>query len=178
MGIAFRHRVRLPADLALLARTVVVLEGVVRELDPAIVLADHLEPFIMRLLRERTSLRRLGLDAAKGLADLREMLHVLPGRVDSITGDLSRGQLTLGLELRRMDVLLRRFEAVGNRISFSVVVAALIVGSALILLGGESAAIFRLPFTDIILPVPQIGFLVAGLLGAWWLFSIIRSKGL
>jgi hypothetical protein len=44
-------------------------------------------------------------------------------------------------------------------------------------LGGERA-VFRLPFTNIGLPIPQIGFIMAGLLGTWLLFSIARSKGL
>jgi ubiquinone biosynthesis protein len=103
---------------------------------------------------------------------------VLPRRVDLLTEQLERGEMTLGIDVRRLDVTLRRVEAVGNRISFSVVVAALIIGSALILLGGEGATVFRLPFVDWALPIPQIGFVVAGLLGAWWLFSIIRSRGL
>jgi ubiquinone biosynthesis protein len=177
-GVTFRHHVRLPADLTLLARTIVVLEGVVRRLNPALRLAKYLEPFIIRMVRERVSLRRAAVDSVKTLRDLEQVLHVMPRRVDLLTEQLERGELTLGIDVRRLDATLRRLEAVGNRISFSVVVAALIIGSALILLGGEGAAIFRLPFTDWVLPVPQIGFLVAGLLGAWWLFSIIRSRGL
>ncbi|MHB1318066.1 MAG: ABC1 kinase family protein, partial [Anaerolineae bacterium] len=178
MSLAFRYQMRLPADLALLARTVIVLEGVVRSLDPGVVLAKRLEPFIIRLLRERVSPKRLGLDAVKALDDLRAVLQVLPRRVDLLTDQLSRGDLTVGVDLRRMDQMLRRAEAIGNRISFSVVLAALIMGSALILLGGEDAAAFRLPFTEIVVPVPQIGFLVAGLLGAWWLISVVRSRGI
>jgi len=57
-------------------------------------------------------------------------------------------------------------------------VAAIIVGSALLLVGGGGAAIFRIPFTEIVLPIPQVGFLIAGLLGAWLIFSILRSRGL
>lgn len=178
MSLAFRYQIRLPADLALLARTVIVLEGVVRSLDPGVVLAKRLEPFIIWLLRERVSPKRLGLDAVKTFDDLRAVLQVLPRRVDLLTDQLSRGDLTVGVDLRRMDQMLRRAEAIGNRISFSVVLAALIMGSALILLGGEDAAAFRLPFTEIVMPVPQIGFLVAGLLGARWLISVVRSRGI
>lgn len=178
MGVAFHYHIRLPGDLALLARTVVVLEGVIRSLDPSVVLAKRLEPFIIRLLRERVSPKRLGLDAVKTIDDLRAALQVLPRRMDLLSDQLARGEMTVGVDLRRMDQMLRRAEAIGNRISFSVVIAAIIMGSSLILLGGEEAAAFRLPLTDIVLPIPQVAFLVAGLLGAWWLISIVRSKGL
>jgi len=178
MAVAFRHQVRLPADLTLLARTVLVLEGVVRHLDPSVVLAKRLEPFIIRLIRERVSPRRLALDAVKTLDDLRKTLQILPKRIDLITDQITRGDLSIGVDLHRLDQMLRRAEAVGNRLSFSVVVAAIIMGSALIMLGGEEAAAFRVPLSDIVVPVPQIGFLMAGVLGAWWLLSIIRSRGL
>lgn len=178
MGVAFHYHIRLPGDLALLARTVIVLEGVIRNLDPSVVLAERLEPFIIRLLRERVSPKRLGLDAVKTIDDLRAVLQVLPRRIDLLSDQLARGEMTVGVDLRRMDQMLRRAEAIGNRISFSVVIAAIIMGSALILLGGEKAAAFRLPLTDIVLPIPQVAFLAAGLLGAWWLISIVRSKGL
>ncbi len=177
-SVAFEHHARLPADLTMLARTVLVLEGVVRRLDPGLVLAKHLEPFIIRMLREQVSLRHLASEGVETVRDLEQLLHVMPRRVDLLTEQLERGEMTLGVDVRRLDQTLRRLEAMGNRISFSVVVAALIIGSALILLGGESAGVFRLPFWDVNLPIPQIGFVVAGLLGAWWLFSIIRSRGL
>lgn len=177
LGAAFQHRVRLPADLALLARTVVVLEGVARMLDPSFVLAGYLEPFVVQLLKERVSLKHTFLEAMSTLHDLEGMLRVLPRRVDLLSEQLERGEMTVGVDVRHLNQAMRKLDAIGNRLSFSIIVAALVVGSAMILLGGEKA-IFRLPFTDISLPIPQVGFIVAGLLGAWLLFSIVRSKGL
>lgn len=178
MALAFRHHVRLPSDLALLARTVVVLEGVARTLDPSIVLARYLEPFVVQLVRQRFSFKRTLVDSLSTLRELEDLLHVLPRRVDTITDQMERGEMALNIEVRRLNQALARVEAIGNRLAFSVVVAALIIGSALILLGGESAARFRLPFTEIVLPIPQLGFILAGLCGAWLIFSILRSRGL
>lgn len=178
MALAFRHHVRLPSDLALLARTVVVLEGVARTLDPSLVLARYLEPFVAQLVRRRLSLKRTVMDSISTLRELEDLLRVLPRRMDTISEQVERGEMTLGVEVRRLNQALARIEAIGNRISFSVVVAALIVGSALLLVGGGGAAIFRIPFTEIVLPIPQLGFLIAGLLGAWLIFSILRSRGL
>ncbi|MBC7255750.1 MAG: AarF/ABC1/UbiB kinase family protein, partial [Chloroflexi bacterium] len=152
MALAFRHHVRLPSDLALLARTVVVLEGVARTLDPSLVLARYLEPFVAQLVRRRLSLKRTVMDSISTLRELEDLLRVLPRRMDTISEQVERGEMTLGVEVRRLNQALARIEAIGNRISFSVVVAALIVGSALLLVGGGGAAIFRIPFTEIVLP--------------------------
>ncbi|MFP3896160.1 MAG: ABC1 kinase family protein [Anaerolineales bacterium] len=178
MRMTFEHHIRLPPDLALLARTIIVLEGVTRNLDSSFVLARYLEPFVSRLVGQRFSVRRLTLNTATTLRDLEDMLRVLPDRVDSISEQLDRGELTVGIRVRQLSQAMRKLDAIGNRLSFSVVVAAIIIGSALILMAGEEATIFFIPFTDISLPIPQIGFLLAGLLGAWLLFSIIRSRGL
>jgi len=177
MSVAFKHRVRLPSDLVLLSRTVVVLEGVALSLDPSFELAKHLEPFMVQLVKERVSLKRSLIEAAGALRDMETMAHALPRRVDIISGQLERGELTVGVEMRRIEQALRKLDAIGNRLSFSVIVAAIILGSALAMLAGDRAQ-FVLPFTQITLPIPQIGFVMAGLLGAWLLFSIVRSKGL
>ncbi|MCD6519664.1 MAG: AarF/ABC1/UbiB kinase family protein [Anaerolineae bacterium] len=178
MAVSFKHRVRLPSDLALLARTVIILEGVARSLNPSFVLAKYLEPFVAQLLRERFSITRSLLDSVETLRELEIVLQALPRRVDAISEQLERGKMTVGVDVRRLDGALRKLDAVGNRIAFSVIVAAIIVGSALIMLGGKEAATFYIPFTNISLPIPQVGFVMAGLLGAWLLFSILRSKGL
>ncbi len=178
MSMAFRHRLRLPADLALLARTLVVLEGVARGLDPSIVLAALLEPFAVQLLKERLSLKNAVMESIHTLREVEALLRVLPRRVDALTQRLERGQMTVGIEVHHLSQAMRKLDAIGNRLSFSVVVAAIIMGSALVMLGGEKAATFRVPFTNIGLPIPQIGFVMAGLFGVWLLFSIVRSRGL
>ena len=178
MAVSFRHHVRLPSDLALLARTVVVLEGVARSLDPSLVLAQYLEPFVVQVFRERFSLRGAALQAVNTLRDLEDVAHRLPRRVDEISRQLERGEMTFGIDVRHLNVAMRKLDAIANRLAFSIIVAAVIIGSALILLGGEEAARFRIPFTQLSLPIPQIGFVVAAFLGAWLLFSIIRSRGL
>jgi hypothetical protein len=63
-----------------------------------------------------------------------------------------------------------------NRIAFSIVVAALIVGSSLMLLGGKNSWV--LPVLGIGIPVAQIVFVGAVLAGAWLLIWMIRSRSL
>ena len=178
LGTALKHQVRLPADLALLARTVVVLEGVALSLDPAFVLASHLEPFVLRLIRERLSVRRILAETVSAVRELGAVARVLPRRVDMLTEQLERGELTVGIDVRHLSRAMRTLDAIGNKVAFSVVVAAIIVGSALVLLSGEQSSLFRIPFTDIGLPIAQIGFVVSGLMGTWLLISIARSRGL
>ncbi len=177
MRVALRHRIHLPADLAVLARTVGVLEGVARQLDPALVLAEQARPFVRQLVRDRLSLKHLGGRAVRSLRDMEQLAQVLPRRLDTLSSQLEQGDMTLGVDLRRLQSVLAKLDRVANRLSFSILVAALIIGSGLIILGGEAVSTWRLPLIGIALPVAQISFIIAGILAAWLLFSIIRSKG-
>ena len=116
-------------------------------LDPTIVLASTWA-LCRPLVRERYAPRRLVTEAVRSARDLEELLRVMPRRVDLLSEQLGRGELTLGIDVRSLGQALRKLDAVVNRLAFSVVVAAIIVGSALILAAGERAAMFRLPFVD------------------------------
>lgn len=177
-AIAFKHRLRMPGELAVLARTVLLLEGLAHSLDPGFNLVATAQPFVARMVRERyapSHLWRRGVRAARRLEWLAEEV---PPRLGSISAQLDEGRLTLGLDLRRLDHVLRRLDKLANRLAFSILVAAMIVGSALLVAGGEQVAAFRLPVIGVALPIAQIGYLVAGLMAGWLLFSMIRSRGL
>jgi ubiquinone biosynthesis protein len=173
---AFRHRVYLPGDLALLARTIITLEGTGLALDPEFVLADAVRPFAEQLVRERLSPLVAGRRALRTLRQAADLAQVFPRRLDDLWSQLEDGELTFGVDVRRLEVLITKLNSMVNRIAFSVVVAALIVGSALILLGGRDA--WQLPILGVGIPVAQIAFLGAAAAGIWLLVSMIRSRNL
>ncbi len=178
MMVAFRHRIRLPADLTILARAVAVLEGLARTLDPDLVLVEKAQPFVMRLVRERLSLKKWSQRAVRALRDVDQLLQVLPRRLEALSGQLEQGNMTVGIDIRRLQTVLAKLDRVANRLSFSILVAALIIGSGLIILAGEDASLWRVPLVGIALPIAQISFMIAAVLAAWLLLSIIRSKGI
>ena len=62
-----------------------------------------------------------------------------------------------------------------NRLAFSLIVAASIVGSALLI---QSGRVFTLPVLGFDVPIPQVSFIISILLGIRLLWSIVRSNGL
>jgi ubiquinone biosynthesis protein len=173
---AYRHKVYLPGDLALLARTIITLEGTGRMLDPEFVLVDAVRPFAMRLVRERMSPLVAGRRAMRTLRQAADLAQAFPRRLDDLWDQLEEGELTFGVDVRRLDTLINKANSMINRVAFSVVVAALIVGSALILHGGKER--WELPILGVGIPVAQIAFLGAVAAGAWLLISMIRSRNI
>jgi ubiquinone biosynthesis protein len=178
MMVAFRHRIHLPVDLTILARAVAVLEGVARTLDPDLVLVEKAQPFVMQLVKDRLSLRKWSQRAMSALRDVDQLVQILPRRLEALSGQLEQGNMTVGIDIRRLQTVLAKLDRVANRLSFSILVAALIIGSGLIILAGEGALIWRVPLIGIALPIAQISFMIAAVLAAWLLLSIIRSKGI
>ena len=174
---AFRNRIHLPGELAVLARTVLLLEGVAQSLDPSFSLVEVARPFVARMLAERYSPAHLSRRGMRLVRQLEYLAEDVPPRLGTISEQLEKGQLTLGLDVRRLENILAKLDVVANRLAFSIVVAAMIVGSALVILGGERTMVFRLPVIGAALPIAHVGFVIAGLMATWLLFSIIRSRG-
>jgi ubiquinone biosynthesis protein len=173
---AFRHKVYLPGDLALLARTLITLEGTGLALDPEFVVVDAAQPFAEQLVRERLSPLMAGRRALRSLRQAADLAQALPRRVDDLWDQLEEGEITLGVDLRRLELIITKLNSMINRLAFAVLVAALIMGSALILNGGKDS--WRLPILGLGIPVAQIAFLLAAGAAAWLLISMIRSRNL
>lgn len=171
---AYKYRVYLPGDLALLARTIITMEGTGRALDPEFMLVDAVRPFAIKLVRDRLSPIVAGRRALRSLRQAADLAQAFPRRLDNLWDQLEAGDLTFGVEVRRLEIIINKLNSMLNRVAFSVVVAALIIGSALVLHGGKDR--WELPLLGLGIPVAQIAFLGAVAAGAWLLISMIRSR--
>jgi ubiquinone biosynthesis protein len=174
---AHQHRVYLPGDLALLARTIITMEGTARSLDPGFVLVDAVRPFAVRLLRDKFSPVRASRRTFRTLRQAADLAQAFPRRLDDLWDQLEEGELTIGVEVRRLQEVISALRSIATLLVYAVVVAALVIGSALILRGGADASRFTL-LGLINVPVAEVAFLGAVLAGAWLLISLIRSRNL
>jgi ubiquinone biosynthesis protein len=97
------------------------------------------------------------------------LFRELPGELRSILYQLRSGRMRLEFEHRGLKTLGMTLDRVSNRIAFAIVLAALIVGSSLIILSDIPPHWHSIPVIGL------IGFLVAGLMGFWLLLSIVRT---
>lgn len=130
----------------------------------------------MQLARARMSPLVAGRRAFRAVRQAADMMQDLPRRLDDLWDQLEQGDLTVGIDVRSLPRVVGQLHSMVNRIAFSIVVAALIVGSSLMLLGGKNSWV--LPVLGIGIPVAQIVFVGAVLAGAWLLIWMIRSRNL
>lgn len=169
LEVAYRHRLKLPQDLYLLARAFVTMEAVGRSLNPRFNVVDIAQPFVQSLLRRKLDPVRVAKRIAGETQEALELLARIPVSLDQALDRLNRGELQIAFQHRGLDRLINRIDIVSNRISFSVIIGALIVGSSLIIQTQRGPLLFDLPLLGV------LGYVVAGIFGMGLILSIVRS---
>jgi ubiquinone biosynthesis protein len=169
---AFRHSIRIPADLTLLGKTLLTVEGVVEKLDPDFSIFNIAEPFGRQLLKERLEPKNVAETVWKRVSDYGELLFDLPKQMKNVTSLIKRGRLRLEIAIPELDLFLRKLDRISNRLSFSIVLLAfsiimvgVIIGSSL---GRQSTLLWKIPAIE-------IGFGMATIMFLWLLYSIFKS---
>ena len=173
---AQQFEVEIPADLALMARTLIILNSAGLQLDPGFVMVEALRPHVRQLLLERYAPERLATEALDLADQSRRLLLTLPRRAEKLLDELERGELRLSVESHSLRDVSRRLTQAANRLASAIVVAALLLSSAVLLAAGAEAAVWRLPFLGLRLPIGALTFVAAGLFGFGLLISLLRSR--
>ena len=163
--ILSRHCIRCPSDLMLLMRAFVTLEGVGRALDPEFNLAEHLSPFIERVLRERFHPARMASRVFQEIRTVMKAVHQTPLFAAKTLEQLSRGEFKVKIAPQGMDNMVRELDRSGNRLAIGMLLSSLVVASALIMQGGTRI--------DLWLSIPV--FMLSSFLGVWLIYGIFRS---
>ena len=119
--VAFRHHIRIPSDFTLLAKCLLILEGIVEKLDPELSILDMAEPFGIQLLKERYRPSTIAGRIWNNITDYSDLLVSLPKQMKELIRDLLRGRIHLEVSVPELDLFLRKLDTISNRISFSIV---------------------------------------------------------
>ncbi len=167
--ILTHHSIRFPADFVLLAKALVAMEGLGRQLDPEFNMIDHMRPYIEKLVRERFSPGNIARQVGNVAQSYASLAKNLPRDIKEFLNRLNRNQFKIDLEHRGLEKLVTDLDRSSNRISFAVVIGALIVGSSLIMQTEKGPMLFGFPILGF------LGYSIAGFLGLWLAIGIIRS---
>src|SRR5690606_24159338 len=132
-------------------------------------LFDYLKPYARKLIMMKMNPFRRLKSLYLTLFDFGELLHDFPGDARKIIQKLKHGSLKVEIEHKGLSELRVSLEEISNRISLSILIAAMIIGSSLIV----NAKIP--PFVNGIPILGLIWFVMAVLLAIWLIISIVRS---
>lgn len=169
-AILREHRLGLPADLALLIKAFITLEGMGRALDPDFHMTSEALPLLRQVVRARYQPKQV---AARTWQTLRRTLAVaeqLPHDVSRLLRNARRGRLQVGIEITHLKRVGDQIDRAANRLTMALVIAALIIGSSIVMTVQGGPTLFGLPAFGF------LGFASAFVGGLWLVRAIWRSS--
>jgi ubiquinone biosynthesis protein len=156
------NHLALPPDLALLIKTFITLEGLGRGLDPDFNMAGEALPLLRQVVRARYQPKVLAKRALTSMQRLLEVTEQLPQDISRLMRNARLGRLNIGLEIQSLKRVGNQLDRAANRLSLALIIAALIIGSSIVMTVGGGPTLLGLPAFGL------LGFVGAGL-GALWL---------
>lgn len=162
---------RTPPELSLLGRTLLHLEGVCRLLAPHLnvqmIIGDHMPRMITAQIRRSLSLPAMAVEAV----ELQGLVQDAPRKLSAALSLLAENRLQVRITGLQESRLMENLQKIANRIAAGVIVAALILASALLLRGAGSGQPNRYEWLALVL------FLVATALGLGLVISaLLRDR--
>jgi len=167
--LVVKHGLKVPSDLLLMNKTILILDSIGRQLDPEFNAVTAVEPYAEKMIKNRMSPERVINKTKENMAEISDILIDTPRQLNRILRKTLRDELSVKIDPMGMEKLITDIDRSSNRLAFSMIVAAIIVGSSMLVQSDIGGRIFGLP------TIGAIGFLVAILLGVRLLISILRS---
>lgn len=167
IGLASSNELQLPADMAMLAKTLLQIDGVTRRLDPKFNAREVIRGYAENLMAKKVRQKLDPRNYYSALLDLNALALELPRRVRGITEKLDSGAFKIGVNIEQIEPLLKALTKIANRLTVGLVLAAIIVGSALVMRVPTGFRLFGYP------GVAVIGFLAASVIGFYLIATIL-----
>ena len=158
-----RYHITLPPPLALLLKTIIVLEGTSRRFSPEVSLAELMQPFCQRMLLRRFAPNRIVRRARRAYRDWDRLIAALPRDLVDLLARFRDGSLTVHLDHRHLDPIV-------NRLVLGVLTAAIFLGSSELWSREAKPLLWGISIFG------AIGYLLSLFLG-WRLMRAIRKSG-
>jgi len=167
--LAARYRIRMPRELLLLDKCILELEGLGRLLHPDVNVLVESQQFAQKLIAKRFGPAAMAKGAVDTVKEYQTFVHTFPSQMGQILKKMMSDKFTIDFVHKGLEELMGEMDRSSNRLTFGVIVAALIIGSSLVMAFGGGPKLYGYPFMGI------LGFIAAGVLGLWLAFLILRS---
>jgi ubiquinone biosynthesis protein len=169
MAILRDHKLILPADLALLIKAYITLDGLGRHLNPEFNTLVFTAPYVQRIMMERYRPEAIARRGWRNLISVTDLLSSLPKDLRKLLRASRKGAIQVDITVRRLDQYVHDIDNAISRLTMGIVTAALIIGSSIIMTVKGGPELFGLPAFGF------LGYSFATVGGIWLLLSIWKS---
>ncbi|MBI4691460.1 MAG: AarF/ABC1/UbiB kinase family protein [Nitrospirae bacterium] len=167
--LAIKHNMKIPSDLLLVNKAMLILENIGRELDPNFNFIAAAEPYASKLVREKYSPSKIYEKAKRNIEEVGDFVVLFPRQMKQIIRKVLKDDIHFKLTHLGLERFIKDMDKSSNRIAFAMIVSAMIISSAIMHATGVPPTIFGFSILGL------SAFAFAFFLGIWLIISIIRS---
>ncbi|KYH33944.1 putative protein kinase UbiB [Clostridium tepidiprofundi DSM 19306] len=166
---ANKNNLKLPRELTLLIRSMVIVEGVVAEISPDISFLDVAIPYV-KSNTKFSFLKQFDLTefTTRYLRFAKDSSRV-PSKFIELSDSILNGRAKMQLEVTGLKHSVSQLNKMVNRMVFAVIISSMIIGSSFMLTSNVGPTFYGMSIIGL------TGYVVAAVMGFWLLISIIRS---
>jgi predicted unusual protein kinase regulating ubiquinone biosynthesis (AarF/ABC1/UbiB family) len=159
--------IKLPVELVSLAKILLNMDQIIAILAPDYNLQKTVRDYVKQLMKEHMWGELKTGDLLRNMLESKELLEKLPYRLNKISDDLAHHRFKIKMDVFDQNKFLLAVQKVANRITAGVIIAALIIGAALIMRIPSSWSIAGYPGFPVLL------FIIAALIGFYLVYQIL-----
>jgi predicted unusual protein kinase regulating ubiquinone biosynthesis (AarF/ABC1/UbiB family) len=156
-----------PTDLTLLGKTLLQLDEIGSFIDPNFNPNAAVRERVTELMQRRMSQQATTGRLFSSMLELKDFVTALPHRLNKILDSIANAELEVKVKATDADLILSGFQKVANRITTGLVLAALIIGAALLMQVKTEFTLFGYP------GLAMLCFMAAAAGGFYLVFSIL-----
>tara|TARA_Y100000310_G_scaffold338917_1_gene429943 strand:- start:5808 stop:7349 length:1542 start_codon:yes stop_codon:yes gene_type:complete len=166
--LAHKHKVKLPIDLILFGKTLITLEGLALRYYPDFKMVEQSKPFIKKIKKQ--SIGQLKEDIINTGWKYKKLIKIFPDKTSGFLKRLEAGSIKVDIEDKDIKNLTSELDKSSNRLTYGMIIASLIIGSALLSYIGKGPMISGVSLVSI------FGFIAAIMLSIILTISILREN--
>ncbi len=169
LRLLVHHRLRLQTHLIWLFKAITTIEDVAHNMDANFDMIGYARPYVQRVLRRRVNPIRHIRELYLPTLDLIDFAKEFPYAARDIIRQLREGRLRIEYEHIGLEPVRRTLDHAANRMALAIVIAALVIGSSLVVLSRVPPLVADISIIGI------VGYVIAWGLGLWLVISMLRS---
>ena len=169
---AKRNNIRMPKDLTLLIRSLIIFEGVVARINPDFNMAEVVIPYVKN---KNAHIFIDNLKMEKILSKVLEFskdFYELPGKVGRLSDSMVNGRAKIKFEFTNLQRSVNDLNKMVDRLVAGLILSAMIIGSSVIINSNVGPKIYGIPI------IGFLGYGAAAVIGLWLVISMIKARKL
>ena len=167
--VAAQNNIKMPVELNILGKILLNMDRIVAFLNPEYKLQETIQQYIQDIMQKKMVQELKPENAFSVLLESKKLTEHLPERLNKITENLANNNLQIRVDAIDEKRFTDAFQKVANRITLGLIIAAMIVGAALLIQIPTESTILGYPSLAIIM------FFIAAFLGFYLIYTILRN---